>query len=137
MVNHISLTEIILYVQDQEKSKVFYEHLFRTKADLHVPGMTEFILSAGCKLGLMPNSGIAKILTPKTPHPDKGNGIPRCELYLYVNDIQQEYLHALQCGATEISPVEERNWGDTVCYFADPDGHIVAFAIKTGEGPIL
>ena len=81
MIQHIKLTEIILYVSDQEKSKDFYEGIFRCKADLHVPGMTEFIISQNCKLGLMPEAGIAKILAGKTPHPSSGTGIPRCELY--------------------------------------------------------
>ncbi|HSY75444.1 MAG TPA: VOC family protein, partial [Bacteroidia bacterium] len=85
MINHI---EIILYVNDQELSKTFYQKLLRMEAALHVPGMTEFILSSSCKLGLMPNKGIAKILQDKTPHPDKGSGIPRCELYLSVDSVQ-------------------------------------------------
>ncbi len=130
MISHIALTEIILYVQDQEKSKDFFEKIFRSKADLHVPGMTEFILSPNCKLGLMPNAGIAKIITPTLPHPETGNGIPRCELYLYVNDLQLEYENALKVGAKEISPIEARNWGDRVCYFSDLDGHVIAFAEK-------
>ncbi|HEY1039047.1 MAG TPA: VOC family protein [Bacteroidia bacterium] len=130
MITHIAITEIILYVEDQEKSKAFYESLFRNKADLHVPGMTEFNLSDNCKLGLMPNNGIAKIITPALPHPGNAQGIPRCELYLYASDLELEYNNALKAGAHEISPIEARNWGDKVCYFADPDGHVIAFAEK-------
>ena len=92
--------------------------------------MVEFILSDNCKLGLMPNKGIAKILADKTPHPDKGIGIPRCELYLYVADIQLEYDNALRNGAKLISPISDRDWGEKVCYFSDIDGHIIAFASK-------
>jgi len=112
------------------RSCLFYQNIFRQDADLNVPGMTEFNLSAGCKLGLMPNTGIAKILADKTPHPESGNGIPRCELYLYVADIQFEYDNAIKSGAKLISPIADRDWGDRVCYFADPDGHIIAFAEK-------
>jgi uncharacterized glyoxalase superfamily protein PhnB len=78
----------------------------------------------------MPNSGIAKILNTNTPHPDTGNGVPRCELYLHVEDIQFEFENALRAGAQLISPISERDWGDSVCYFADPDAHILAFAEK-------
>ncbi len=130
MIQHIQLTEIILYVSDQEKSKEFYEHIFRAKADLHVPGMTEFMISGNCKLGLMPEAGIAKLLTGKTPHPATGNGIPRCELYLYVDDIAYEFENALENDAKLIQPVTNMDWGDCVCYFSDPDGHIIAFAQK-------
>lgn len=129
MTKHIRLTEIILYVSDQEKSKTFYASLLRTEPTLHVPGMTEFILGENCKLGLMPNNGIAKILGDKTPHPQTGNGIPRCELYWYVDDLVTAYENALRCGATLISGIEKRSWGDTACYFADADGHIIAFAV--------
>lgn len=127
----VSQVETILYVSDQYVSTEFYRQIFRTEPVLDVPGMTEFVLNDCCKIGLMPNSGIAKILLDKTPHPDTGAGIPRCELYLNIEDIQQEFENALEAGAKLISPIELRNWGDKVCYFSDPDGHIIAFAEKS------
>lgn len=127
----VQLIEIILYVNDQQKSADFYQRIFRKNPDLNVPGMTEFKLADNCKLGLMPNKGIAKILDGKTPHPDEGNGIPRCELYLYVENIQAEFDNAVSSGAKLISPITDRDWGDRVCYFSDPDGHIIAFAEKS------
>ncbi len=129
-MNHILHFETILYVADQELSCKFYQNLLRCKPTLHVKGMTEFQLFGNCTLGLMPNAGIAKILTEKVPHPDKGINIPRCELYLRVNDVQFEYDHAVKSGAKLISAIADRNWGDKVCYFADLDGHIIAFAEK-------
>lgn len=130
MINHIKLTETILYVNNQEESSQFYQKIFRSLPDLDVPGMTEFTISNNCKLGLMPNKGIAKILSNTMPHPDTSNGIPRCELYLYVENIQFEFENAIKSGAKLISPIVDRDWGDRVCYFADPDGHIIAFAEK-------
>lgn len=78
----------------------------------------------------MPNKGIAKILGDKTLHPETGNGIPRCELYFHVEDIRFEFENAVKAGAKIVSQIKDRNWGDRVCYFADPDGHIIAFAEK-------
>lgn len=109
---------------------MFYEMLLRTKPVLDVPGMTEFMLGENCKLGLMPNNGIAKILGDKMPHPETGNGIPRCELYFYVENLQAEFENAIACGAKLISGIEKRSWGDTACYFSDADGHVIAFAVK-------
>ena len=129
-MKHIQFIETILYVNDQQASAEFYTKLFRQSPELDVAGMTEFKLAENCKLGLMPNNGIAKTLSDKTPHPDIGNGIPRCEMYLYVDDIELEYENAIRIGAKLISPIEDRNWGDRVCYFADIDGHIIAFAEK-------
>lgn len=130
-MKHIQLTETILYVENQAVSTAFYEKLFRQKADLNVPGMTEFKVSESCKIGLMPNDGIAKILKDKTPHPQNGKGIPRCELYFYVEDIDYEFDNATKSGAQLISTISDRDWGDKVCYFSDPDGHIIAFAKQT------
>jgi len=133
MIAHINQIEIILYVNDQEVSCRFYQNIFRKTPELNVPGMTSFTLSDNCKIGLMPNKSIAKILLDKTPHPETGNGIPRCELYLYVENVQQEFENALKSGAVLISPILKRDWGDTACYLSDPDGHILAFAEKLNQ----
>ncbi|MBW6483227.1 MAG: lactoylglutathione lyase [Vicingaceae bacterium] len=120
--------EFILYVADQEKSKYFYEELLSLKPVLHVPGMTEFQLSKTAKLGLMPENGIAKILGNNTPHPNTGNGIPRCELYLKVKNAKEYMERGIQLGAKLISPLQPRDWGNKVGYIADADGHVIAFA---------
>jgi lactoylglutathione lyase len=125
-----TIVEIILYVKDQKRSKIFYEKVLRKQPKVDVIGMTEFELAESCLLGLMPNTGIAKILSDKMPHPDGGIGIPRCEIYLRVQDAVYEHLNAVLAGAREISPVKERDWGEKVGYVADEDGHVIAFASK-------
>ncbi len=132
-MQQLQFIETILYVSDQQASTDFYTRLFRREPVLQVPGMTEFELAANCKLGLMPNHGIAKILGEQLPHPASGNGIPRCELYLLVADVALEYENALQCGAKLILEITAMDWGDSVCYFADPDGHVIAFAARRGH----
>lgn len=127
----ITQLEFILYVFNQEKSRDFYQILFQQKPSLDVPGMTEFTLNEFVKIGLMPNDGIAKIITPTLPHPTSGNGIPRCELYLQVENIETTFEAAKQTGAIEISPIALRDWGDYVGYLADFDGHVIALASKS------
>jgi uncharacterized glyoxalase superfamily protein PhnB len=122
------LPMVIIYVADQERSRSFYETVLEKKPLLHVPGMTEFKLTNDFLLGIMPESGIVKILGNKMPDPRTGNGIPRCELYLLVNDPERSLQQAIRSGAKEISPAELRSWGDIVAYCSDPDGHIIAFA---------
>jgi len=122
--------EIILYCKNQQKSRNFYSKILNLSPALDVPGMTEFQLTPELKLGLMPENGIAKILQDKTPHPSSGNGIPRCELYLYVKNVRKAFENSLKQGAKEISPPLPRDWCDTVAYVSDLDGHIVAFAKK-------
>lgn len=123
--------EFILYISNQEKSRDFYQILLQQNPSLDVPGMTEFTLNDFVKIGLMPNDGIAKIITPKLPHPTSGIGIPRCELYLQVDNIESIFEEAKQAGAKEISPIALRDWGDYVGYLTDFDGHIIALASKS------
>lgn len=125
---NIKQFEVILYVANQQKSRDFYSIILQKEPVLDVPGMTEFNLMEGLKLGLMPENGIAQILSDKTPHPNSGNGIPRCELYLLSEDIEGDYKRSILAGAIEISKIQDRDWGDTVGYVSDPDGHIIAFA---------
>ena len=120
--------EFIIYVRDQLKSKKFYEELLQIEPSLNVPGMTEFRLSENVKLGLMPENGIAKIISNKLPNPQKGNGIPRCELYLKIKDPDKYIKRGIELGGKEISKLQDRNWGDKVGYISDLDGHIIAFA---------
>ena len=122
--------EFILYVSNQEKSRVFYERLLNIKPSLNVPGMTEFKLIENVKLGLMPENGIAKIISEKLPHPKNGNGIPRCEIYLKVRSPIEYLKRVIELGGKEISKFQNRDWGDKVGYISDLDGNIIAFAQK-------
>lgn len=120
----------ILYVENQDKSTEFYRQVLGKEPVLNVPGMTEFELTSDTLLGLMPVEGIARILGDTVPHPGQGRGIPRCELYLHVENPQEVYEKCLAMGATGIAAVALRNWGDYAGYLADPNGHILALARK-------
>lgn len=120
--------QFILYVKDQQRSCHFYSMLLKKPPVLNVAGMTEFLLSDQVKLGLMPESGIAKIITPACVNPSSGSGIPRCELYLTIDNADEWFAHALSCGALLVQESKNRDWGACVGYVADPDGHIIAFA---------
>jgi uncharacterized protein len=121
----------ILYVRDQQASAAFYEKVLGKGPDLNVPGMTEFSLSHGCTLGLMPVKGIKRLLGAALPDPEKAGGVPRAELYLLVEDPHGLYSRALKAGARPLSPPEPRDWGDVAGYVLDPDGHVLAFASRS------
>ena len=132
-------TNLILYVRDQRESAKFYASVLRAEPILDVPGMTEFRLGQECILGLMPEEGIKRLLEDRVPDPARARGIPRAELYLTVDDPVQYLRRALLVGATELSPVLPRDWGDEAGYCSDPDGHVVAFARAAGptaHGPV-
>lgn len=115
---------------DQTRSRDFYRAVFGFDPVLDVPGMTEFELGPRLKLGLMPENGIARIVAGPLPHPADGTGIPRCELYLAVDDPDGALRRALGAGAVPVSGLAPRDWGDLAGYVADPDGHVIAFARK-------
>lgn len=121
----------ILYVADQKLSARFYEKALASKPRLDVPGMTEFELGGGAVLGLMPSAGIRRLLGPKLPDPAEGDGIPRAELYLLVEDPSAGHRRALEAGAAELSALAPRDWGHDAAYSLDPDGHVLAFAKVT------
>lgn len=126
-------TMFIIFVKNQEKSRAFYEKIFGFKPTLDVPGMTEFKLFDHVTLGIMPEEGIMRILENKIQDPKNANGVPRSELYLYVDDPDEYYFKLVNAGGTGISKMKLRNWGDYVSYGSDIDGHILAFAKKANE----
>jgi uncharacterized protein len=133
----VTKTHFILYVRDQAASTAFYAHVLGCAPSLDVPGMTEFTLSGGSVLGLMPETGIKRLLGERLPDPAGGRGIPRCEVYLVVSDPGGCHRRALEVGAVELSGLEGRDWGARVAYSLDPDGHVLAFAqeVEAGEEP--
>jgi len=118
----------ILYVKDQAVSTEFYTVVFQQQPDLHVPGMTEFNLSPQVILGIMPESSITRLLGNNLPDPSAARGIPRAEVYLMVDDPRSYHQRALAIGAKNLSDLGIRDWGHTVAYCLDLDGHVLAFA---------
>lgn len=122
------ICHFILYVSDQIKSTAFYAEVLSLKPRLDVPGMTEFEISNNCILGLMPSSSIKKLLGDTIQDPQLADQIPRAEIYLRVHDPVLYFERSLRAGAILLSHVQKRNWGATVGYLADLDGHVIAFS---------
>jgi len=118
----------ILYVAEQSRAAAFYSAALGLAPRLNVPGMTEFALSSGAVLGLMPEEGIKRLLGERLPDPSRARGTPRAELYLLVPDPAEAHARALLAGGKELSPLCRRDWGHEAAYCLDPDGHVLAFA---------
>ena len=125
---HLMIAHVILYIHDQDRSTSFYTAVLQQAPRLYVPGMTEYQLTPASVLGLMPERGIVRLLGPSLPDPRSATGIPRAELYLVVDDAESYHQRALQHGATEVSGLALRSWGERVAYSLDLDGHVLAFA---------
>ena len=120
----------ILYVDDQQRSSVFYEAVLEQKPRLHVPGMTEFEITPNAILGLMPKADIVELLESGRPDAAAPDGLMRAELYLMVENPEAYYHRALEAGAKAISDLAVRNWGHVAAYCLDPDGYVLAFAAE-------
>ena len=125
----VSAAHFILFVEDQQRSRRFYEQVLDLAPRLDVPGMTEFELLDGAILGLMPEAGIERLLRPGLPALSPGRGVPRSELYLLVDQPEPFHARALDAGARELSGPLLRPWGHRVAYSLDPDSHLLAFAV--------
>lgn len=90
--------------------------------------MTEFNLSENTILGLMPSSGVKKILENKTVVYDSSEKIAKAELYIVVDKIQDYYDRAITLKTILLSEIKERDWGQKVVYFLDPDNYVIAIA---------
>lgn len=135
MIDNLNMKpHFILYVADQQRGTEFYLSVLGKEPTLNVPGMTEFSLGNDTILGLMPEYGIVRLLGERIAHPSLARDVPRCEVYLVVEDAAQFHARALLAGAKEISPLALRDWGHFAAYSLDPDGHVLAFAsLATAE----
>lgn len=121
-------SHFILYVADQERAAAFYTAVLDQHPRLNVPGMTEFDLPGGGVLGLMPESGIRRLLGASLGDPAEARGVARAELYLVLPDAAAYHRRALAHGARELSAMQPRGWGHVAAYSQDADGHVLAFA---------
>ena len=118
----------ILFVESQERSRDFYRAVLQQEPSIDVDGMTMFDFSDSFSIGLMPEVNMSRILGAEVPNPSQGNGIPRCEVYLFVDNPNERLEILVSDGGRKISEMVERSWGDEVAYGLDPDGHVVALA---------
>ncbi|HRF50869.1 MAG TPA: hypothetical protein PLC98_24785 [Anaerolineales bacterium] len=129
----VTRSHFILYVTEQEVSRAFFETVLAQAPTLHVPGMTEFAIAESVVVGLMPETGIMRLLNLGAPQMP-GTGLVRGELYLVVDNPDAYHARALSAGAKELSPMAERDWGDTVGYSLEPNGYVLAFARPSEQG---
>ena len=120
----------IVYVKNQPRSAAYYGKVLGLEPILDVPGITEFRLRDGTILGVMPVDSAARLIGEHHFSEPGTRRTPKSELYLVVDDPTRYHRRALDCGGTELSPMQLRDWGHRAAYSMDPDGHVLAFAEK-------
>ena len=97
-------------------SRAFYEHLLGVDADDTVPSRLYFHL------------GDVILAVIDWAVEDRGTVHPTLEnLYLATDELGAVYERAVAAGATIVSPIEERPWGERSFYCLDPDGSRLCF----------
>ena len=113
--------EVILYVDDLERSVAFYRDVLRLPVKFAEHGYAEFS-TRGAKLGLYERDRLADLIGPE------GAGArPQGEVLFLVPDVG-EWAGRLGPGVRILSGPTDRPWGQRTLHLCDPDGHVVELA---------
>lgn len=127
MATQPPLALVILAVTDLRRSLPFYEAAFGWKPIVQVPVYVEFELPRGMRVGLYAREAFER--NTGTP---AGSPLPArttsTELYFFPDNLLQAISDLRSAGATELSPLAAREWGDEAAYFSDPDGNVLVVA---------
>ncbi len=119
----------ILATENLEKTADFYTRAFdwpiRTRNNRYV----EFEIPGGRGLGISKIKAVGNTID-KMPHDNVGNSKKNVALYFHCDDLPRAIARLVSAGAHEVSALKDRDWGDKTAFFADPDGNIIATAIR-------
>lgn len=125
----------ILSVADLERSAAFYDAAFGWPRRVDVPVYVEYGLPDGARVGLYQRDALASIVG-RPPEVVPSEALVAAELYLHVADPAAAAARLLEAGATPLSPLGPRGWGDEAAYLRSPEGHILVVARPLGvESP--
>ena len=123
----------LLTVRDAAKAIDFYKRALGAEERMRFTGPDgKTIMHAEIKSG-------DSIIMLGGEQPDKGCGSPQTlggtpvSLYLYVENVDQAFHHAVSAGVTVTMPVADMFWGDRMGQFTDPFGHKWALASHKEE----
>ncbi len=122
-----SLETVILAVSDLSRSVAFYEKAFGWPRRIDVPVLVEFALPNGSGVAVYQKENFAKNVR-QDPVLPPAEAIGGAELYLQCNNLDESIARIQEAGGRLLSERAPRDWGDTVAYYDDPDGNVIALA---------
>jgi uncharacterized glyoxalase superfamily protein PhnB len=121
---------VYLTVRDCEAAIELYRKAFNFEVTSSVPGENGKIQHAELKYGemviMMAPEGAWGNATHKAPI-TLGTS-PSSTFYMYVENVDEFYKHAIEGGAKSLGEPEEGFWGDRFCRVSDADGYEWMFA---------
>jgi uncharacterized protein len=127
MTGDVNLGLVILAVDDLPRARAFYLSAFGWEVEVDLPVYVELRLPAGMRLGLYQRAAFGRNVGEMPPGVAAG-ALATTELYLRPDDLEATVSRLLAAGARTLRPLELRDWGDEVAYFADPEGTVIAVA---------
>lgn len=121
--------QVIFAVSDLQRSLDLYERAFAWPRNdaIDYEEYVELLPPDGGALGLFERTGYAQLVGAEPVEPENGRVAPGY-LYVRVEDAAETGRRLEEAGATPLSPLARRSWGETAAWFADPDGNVVAVA---------
>ena len=123
----------ILAVEDLARAREFYERAFGWTPKVAFPVYAEYAVTGGASLGLYERRSFGKN-TGRVPARVAPGEIAGTEVYFRVDDLEGTIDRLTLAGASTLSPLALRPWGEEVAYFADLDGNVVAVTRSLGKG---
>jgi len=123
----MKLVLTILAVRDVDRAAIFYTRAFGWPIEVEVPVYVQFALPDGRSIGVYERNSFG-VNTGEVPDLPPAGALSGTELYFRTDDLDGAMARLEAAGARKLSGARARDWGDTVAYFADPDGNVIAVA---------
>jgi uncharacterized glyoxalase superfamily protein PhnB len=118
-------------VQNVKAAQQFYETAFGFKTHEAVPGENDDLMHLEMTYHeqlLM--FGPQNVCGNTSLAPASSNVVSPISMYLYCDNVDTFYQHAVAAGAKSIAAPEDVFWGDRMCKLEDPNGYHWCFATK-------
>jgi predicted enzyme related to lactoylglutathione lyase len=128
----------IFAVSDVPGAVAFYRQAFGWPVRVDTPVYVELVLPDERGLGLYARESFVKNTASEVlPGPDSTAQTTGTELYLHVGDVAAAAAAIEKAGGRKLSEAAPRPWGETVAYFADPDGNVLAIAKPAANDAVV
>jgi lactoylglutathione lyase len=121
---------VTLFVEDLDRSKLFYQQVFDLQPGFEDETDTMFRLE-NTLLFLTKSSAASRMIAPAAVG-DPGNG-PRHVFAIIVDDVDAVCAELTEKGVTLLNGPEDRPWGMRTANFQDPDGYVWEIATELPE----
>lgn len=121
--------QVILAVSDLQRSLAFWESAFDWPRNdrIDYSNYAELFPADGGTIGLYERDGFAAEVGAE-PLTIDDDAVAPAYVYTRVDDVDATVARIEAAGGRPLSPLRERDWGETAAWFADPDGNVIAVA---------